>query len=67
MSSTEIKASTTTTVNRIEQARAAADGPWREVLDLILAAIQQGADPHSVLDEVLGLMDEVRAEGTAAA
>lgn len=57
-------------VARIWEARDAADGPWAEILDIVLAEIEKGADPQAVLDQVLGLMAQVRAENgetTAAA
>lgn len=55
------------TVQRIHEARDAADGPWAQILDIVLAEIEKGADPQEVLDQVLGLMAQVRDEGKAAA
>ncbi|MDX3708763.1 hypothetical protein PV733_07215 [Streptomyces europaeiscabiei] len=51
---------------RIWEARDAAEGPWAGILDIVLAAIEEGADPQAVLDQTLGLMERVRSEKTAA-
>jgi hypothetical protein len=53
-------------VGRLWDARDAADGPWAQILDILLAAIDKGADPQAVVDQALGLMAKVRAEDTAA-
>ncbi|MDX2829469.1 hypothetical protein [Streptomyces scabiei] len=53
-------------VGRLWEARDAAEGPWAQMLDVLLAAIEEGADPQAVCDQALGLMQQVRAEKTAA-
>ncbi|MEH0520537.1 hypothetical protein QBA38_16135 [Streptomyces stelliscabiei] len=52
---------------RIWDARDKADGPWAGILDIVLATIEEGADPQAVIDQTLGLMEQVQAEGKAAA
>lgn len=53
-------------LHRIREARAAADGKWAQILDIVLDEIEQGSDPEAVIDQVLSLMQRVRAENTAA-
>jgi hypothetical protein len=36
------------------------------MLDIVLAEIEKGADPQTVVDQALGLMQQVRAEKRAA-
>jgi hypothetical protein len=55
------------TVARIWEARDAASGSWAQILDIVLAEIEKGADPHAVLDQTLGLMAQVRAENGKSA
>ncbi|MET8098134.1 hypothetical protein ABZV29_16890 [Streptomyces sp. NPDC005236] len=45
----------------LHRARATADGPLREVLDILLDAIRKGADPVHVGARVLELLAEARA------
>lgn len=54
-------------VNRIWQARDAAEGPWAEILDIVLAAIDEGADPGAVCERTLALFEQVRAESAGGA
>jgi hypothetical protein len=53
-------------VGRLWEARDAADGPWQKILDILLAAIDEGADPQAVVDQALALMARVRSEKPAA-
>lgn len=53
-------------VSRIQEARDKADGPWAGILDIVLDAITEGADPQAVCDQVLGLMAQVRSESAEA-
>lgn len=43
---------------RLWEARDAADGPWAQMLDILLAEIDKGADPQAVVDQALGLMQQ---------
>ena len=45
---------------RLWEARDKAEGPWAGILDILLAEIDKGADPQAVVDQVLGLMAQVR-------
>lgn len=45
-------------VGRLWEARDAADGPWAQMLDILLAEIDKGADPQAVVDQALGLMQQ---------
>lgn len=47
---------------RIWEARDQADGPWAGILDIVLAAIEDGADPQAVIDQTVGLMNKAIAE-----
>lgn len=47
---------------RIWEARDKADGPWAGILDIVLAAIEDGADPQAVIDQTVGLMNKAIAE-----
>lgn len=49
----------------VHRLRATAEGPFREVLDIMLDAIRKGADPVRVGERALELLQQVRAEGRA--
>jgi hypothetical protein len=49
------------TLHRIHEARDQADGPWAEILDIVLAQIEEGALADAVVEQVLVLFAQARA------